>query len=182
MSTTPGMIDVGRLADLVDAGAIETVLVAFPDLYGRLMGKRFDARFFLETVAQNGAHACNYLLTVDMEMNPIPGYRFANWVSGYGDVHLVPDSATLRVASWLDRTAMVICDVQDEASSATVAEAPQVPKTLRGAVGLLRESAFVTKVLGEQVVEHYAHFFQTEQEAYDRAVTDWERRRYFERI
>ncbi len=90
------------------------MLVVFTDLYGRQMGKRFDAEFFISDAVQVGTHGCDYLLTVDMEMEPVPGYRFANWERGYGDVHLVPDMETLRVASWLDRTAMVLCDVEVE--------------------------------------------------------------------
>ena len=86
-------------------GSIDTVLVGFTDLYGRLVGKRFDASFFLEDTVRNGTHGCDYLLTVDMEMEPVGGYEFANWEQGYGDVHLVPDLGTLRHAAWLDRTA-----------------------------------------------------------------------------
>src|SRR4051812_42098617 len=70
---------------------------------------------FVDEVAAHGAHACDYLLTTDMEMEPVPGYRFANWELGYGDVHLVPDMSTLRRASWLDRTALVLCDVDGAA-------------------------------------------------------------------
>jgi glutamine synthetase len=106
---TPGLLSVDDLRAAVAAGGIDTVVCAFPDLYGRLMGKRLDARFFLEDPA-HGTHACDYLFTVDMEMEPIDGYGFSSWSQGYGDVHLVPDLATLRVCSWLDRTAMVLCD------------------------------------------------------------------------
>jgi len=95
-----GKLSLETLADLIADGEIETVIVAFPDLYGRLMGKRFDAEFFLEEAARAGTHACDYLFTVDMEMNPVPGYTFANWERGYGDVHLVPDLSTLRLAAW----------------------------------------------------------------------------------
>ncbi len=102
------------LAGLARAGEIDTVLLAFPDLYGRLVGKRFDANYFLEHVAQDGTHACNYLLTVDMEMTPIPGYRFANWEQGYGDFHVVADPATLRRATWLPQTAIVIGDLVED--------------------------------------------------------------------
>jgi glutamine synthetase len=106
------------LADLTRharLGEIDTVIAAFTDHYGRLMGKRFDAEFFLAQVASGGAHACNYLLTTDMEMDPVPGYRFANWELGYGDFHVVPDMATLRRLSWLEKTALVHCDVEDVA-------------------------------------------------------------------
>ncbi len=97
------------LREQVSSGRVDTVICAFPDLYGRLMGKRLDASFFIES-ASSGMHACDYLFTVDMEMEPVPGYAFANWDKGYGDVHLSPDLGTLRVATWLDRTAIVLCD------------------------------------------------------------------------
>src|SRR3954466_9652748 len=108
-----GMLEPDELRDRVERGEIETVVVGFTDHYGRLFGKRFDAGMFLDDVVQEGAHGCDYLLTTDMEMEPVPGYRFANWELGYGDFHLVPDFKTLRVASWLDRTALVLCDVEN---------------------------------------------------------------------
>src|SRR5262249_37923947 len=101
-----------QLKGMVSQGAIETVVAGFTDHYGRLVGKRFDAEMFINEIAKHGGHACNYLLTVDMEMEPVPGYKFANWELGYGDVHMVPDMRTLRLASWLEKTAMVICDVE----------------------------------------------------------------------
>ncbi|MDZ7674740.1 MAG: glutamine synthetase family protein [Acidimicrobiales bacterium] len=103
------MLDLDTLRSMVAAGSIDTVIAAFPDLYGRLLGKRLDASYFLDDPAA-GTHACDYLFTVDMDMEPVEGYGFANWARGYGDVHLVPDLSTLRVCTWLDRTAMVLCD------------------------------------------------------------------------
>jgi len=100
------------LATLFRRGWVDTVIAAFTDHYGRLMGKRFDAGYFLKHVVKEGTHACNYLLTTDVEMEPVPGYRFANWELGYGDFHLVPDLATLRKISWQDRTAFVHCNVE----------------------------------------------------------------------
>ena len=114
MTPIRGMLTVEELAGKVQSDEIDTVLAVFTDHYGRFMGKRFDAEFFVADITGQGTHACNYLLTVDMEMEPVPGYTFANWERGYGDFHLVPDLATLRVASWLDRTALVICDVENE--------------------------------------------------------------------
>ncbi len=95
-----GMLDLGQLRDLASKGEIETVVVGFTDHYGRLLGKRFDAEMFVEEICSHGAHACDYLLTVDMEMAPVPGYRFANWELGYGDFHLVPDLGTLRLLGY----------------------------------------------------------------------------------
>lgn len=120
-----GLLTLDALQQNVSAGEVETVVVGFTDHYGRLMGKRFDAGLFLEQVAAHGTHACNYLLTVDMEMEPVRGYAFANWELGYGDVHLVPDLATLRTAAWLDRTALVLCEVHDPRTDAPVAVAPR---------------------------------------------------------
>jgi glutamine synthetase len=99
--------------------------VAFTDHYGRLMGKRFDAGFFVEDCLDHGTHACDYLLTVDMEMEPVAGYRYANWELGYGDFHLVPDLATLRLAGWTERAAVVLCRVIDDTTGSDVPVAPR---------------------------------------------------------
>jgi glutamine synthetase len=119
------MLSIERLREMVGRDEIETVIVAFTDLYGRLVGKRYDAEMFVEEVHRTGTHGCDYLLTVDMEMDPVPGYSFANWELGYGDFHLVPDPGTLRHASWLDKTALVLCDVMSEKTHAAVAIAPR---------------------------------------------------------
>jgi len=108
---TGGMIDLVMLRDLTDRGEIDTVIIAFPDLYGRLLGKRVSADFFLNDVASHGIHACDYLLTADMEMEPDTGYRFSGWEKGYGDMAVVPDWSTLRVATWLPKTAIVLGDL-----------------------------------------------------------------------
>jgi glutamine synthetase len=105
------MLELEQLRAMAASGEIDTVVAGFTDHYGRMLGKRFDAQMFVDDVVKAGGHACNYLLTVDMEMEPEPGYRFANWELGYGDFHMVPDLGTLRIASWLDKTALVICDV-----------------------------------------------------------------------
>jgi len=107
-----GLVTLRELRERVAGGSVDTVMLAFTDHYGRLMGKRFDAQFFLDEAAAQGTHACTYLLTTDAEMEPVPGYEFANWELGYGDFHLVPDLKTLRVLSWLDKTAFVHCDVE----------------------------------------------------------------------
>ncbi|MDB5528244.1 MAG: glutamine synthetase [Devosia sp.] len=96
----------------VAAGTIDTVLVAFPDMQGRLMGKRLQAEFFLET-AHDETHGCDYLLADDIDMEPVPGYEAANWAKGYGDFVLKPDLTTLMKATWLEGTALVLCDVLD---------------------------------------------------------------------
>lgn len=106
-----GMLTPQRLRQLVKDGSIDTVLVAIPDMYGRLVGKRFDAEYFLADVIDGGTHGCDYLLAADMDMTPIEGFKYANWERGYGDFHMVPDLTTLRVMSWKDSSAMVLCDV-----------------------------------------------------------------------
>ncbi len=122
---TKGMLTIDDLRAEVEDGTIDTVVVAFTDHYGRQLGKRFDADFFLEDGATSGTHACDYLLTVDMEMEPVPGYDYASWELGYGDFHLVPDMSTLRRAAWADRTALVLCDVVDDATHVNVSVAPR---------------------------------------------------------
>jgi glutamine synthetase len=119
------MITPQELRGLVDSGEIDTVLTVLPDLYGRLVGKRITGHFFCGEVLGHGMHVCDYLLACDMEMDPVPGYRFASWADGYGDVHCVPDLTTLRRASWLERTAVVLCDVLDEERETLVDVAPR---------------------------------------------------------
>ena len=153
MSEARGMLTRSELAERVEQGAIETVIVAFTDAYGRLMGKRYDARFFLEEALEHGAHACDYLLTVDMEMNPVPGYRFASWERGYGDFHLVPDLGTLRLASWLEKTALVLCDVHDVDTHARVPVAPR--SVLRAQVEAAAGSGL--GVLAASELEYYLY-------------------------
>jgi glutamine synthetase len=120
-----GMLSEAELRKSVEAGEIETVLTVFPDLYGRLVGKRISGRFFCDEVIGHGMHACDYLLACDMEMDPVPGYRFASWADGYGDIHCKPDLATLRHATWLERAALVLCDVHNEETGALVEVAPR---------------------------------------------------------
>ncbi|MFT5051921.1 MAG: glutamine synthetase [Chlamydiales bacterium] len=125
MSKIRGMLTVDQLVDRAASGAIDTVIVAFSDLHGRWMGKRYDVDFFIEDAAEHGAHVCDYLLTTDMGMNPVPGYEFASWERGYGDVHLLPDMASLRVASWLEKTAIVLCDVAARDGQGLLSIAPR---------------------------------------------------------
>src|SRR5204863_5057643 len=110
--TVQGMLPLDELRQEVEAGTIDTVVAAFTDMQGRLLGKRIHGRYFLEEVVEDGIEACNYLLALDMEMDPVPGYELANWESGYGDFTLVPDLATLRRIPWLEGTALVLCDVR----------------------------------------------------------------------
>ena len=120
-----GKITQKQLKKKISSGKIETIIVAFVDHYGRLVGKRFDADFFLQYAIENGTHACDYLLTTDMEMNPVAGYDFANWESGYGDFHLIPDLSTLRRAAWLKKTALVFCNLLKNKTHQIIEEAPR---------------------------------------------------------
>jgi glutamine synthetase len=107
-------IDVAELRRLADAGDVDTVIVCFPDMQGRPVGKRVTAPFFFADVLEHGIDACDYLLAVDVDVSPLPGYRFASWESGYGDVRAVPDLDTLRLVPWLERSAHVVCDLSDQ--------------------------------------------------------------------
>jgi glutamine synthetase len=95
-------------------GSIDTVVLAFPDMHGRPVGKRITPHFFTEHVAEHGIEVCDYLLAVDVDMTPLPGYRFANWDMGYGDMVAKPDFTTARRLPWLPGTALVIGDLTDE--------------------------------------------------------------------
>ena len=105
------MISLDELRADVESGAIDTVVVAFTDMQGRLMGKRMHAEFFLEDSVDHGIEGCNYLLALEMEMDPVPGYEIASWERGYGDFRIEPDLATLRRIPWLEGTALVLGDV-----------------------------------------------------------------------
>jgi glutamine synthetase len=114
--------------ELIDAGiadgSIDTVVIAFPDMHGRPVGKRVTAEYFASHAAEHGIECCDYLLAVDVDMTPLPGYRFANWDTGYGDVVCHPDFATARRIPWLDGTAWVIADLSD-GSGAPVEVSPR---------------------------------------------------------
>ena len=120
-----GMLSLEELTARAASAEIDTVVAGFTDHHGRLCGKRFAADFFLEHVAAEGTHGCDYLLTTDLEMEPVPGYELASWDKGYGDVHLIADLDTLRVADWLDRTALVLCVVHHAGTGDPVEVAPR---------------------------------------------------------
>jgi glutamine synthetase len=146
-----GMLTLELLRKRIATSEIDTVVVGFTDHYGRLMGKRYDAELFVDSIAEGGAHGCDYLLTTDMEMEPVRGYRFASWELGYGDFHLVPDIATLRVASWLPCSALVLCDVHDAKTHQPVSVAPR--SMLRKQTDAARALGFDTFAASE--LEHY---------------------------
>jgi glutamine synthetase len=115
-----------ELRSRVDAGEIDTVLIALCDMQGRLQGKRLTARHFVEEVAEHGAEGCNYLLAVDVDMNTVEGFAMSSWERGYGDFVLKPDLSTLRPVPWQAGTAMVLCDLAWEDGSDVVASPRQI--------------------------------------------------------
>ncbi|RMF94176.1 MAG: glutamine synthetase [Nitrospinota bacterium] len=153
METSPvrGMLNVETLREMVAREQIETVLTVFPDLYGRLLGKRITGRFFVDEVLDHAIHACDYLLACDMEMDPVPGYAFTSWAQGYGDFRLVPDLQTLRLATWLDKTALVLCDVYNEEEEVLVEVAPRT--ILRRQIARAAEKGYVA--MGGSELELY---------------------------
>ncbi|HKH09447.1 MAG TPA: glutamine synthetase family protein [Agromyces sp.] len=112
MTAPTGYLTLDQLRSAIGDGEVDTVIVAFTDMQGRLIGKRVSARLFLDDVAAHGAEACNYLLAVDVEMNTVDGYAMSSWERGYGDMALIPDFTTLRAAPWLEATALVTADLQ----------------------------------------------------------------------
>jgi glutamine synthetase len=136
-----GMLEVDALKQMVASDQIETVLTVFPDMYGRLLGKRITGHFFVNDVLENGIHLCDYLLGCDMEMDPVPGYGYTSWAGGYGDFRLIPDLRTLRLASWLDKTAIVLCDAYEEENDVLVDVTPRT--ILRKQVERAAEQGFV---------------------------------------
>jgi glutamine synthetase len=119
-----GELTLNDLEAMIRAGDVDTVLTVFPDVQGRLMGKRVVGRYFLDHVAGEGVHACIYLLTVDVDMEPLPGFKLTSWERGYGDMRMVPDMSTLRLIPWLPGTALVFCDLYTEAGE-PIEEAPR---------------------------------------------------------
>ncbi|MEU0539680.1 glutamine synthetase family protein [Nocardia sp. NPDC005978] len=122
------MLSVAELMQWVEAGTLDTVLVAMTDMQGRLQGKRCSARYFVDEVLDHATEACNYLLAVDVDMATVDGYDMSSWDTGYGDFVLRPDLATLRLVPWLPGTALVLCDVEqvDPAGTPVTASPRQV--------------------------------------------------------
>jgi glutamine synthetase len=110
----PGLLTVAELRAEVDAGRVDTVLLAMTDMQGRLQGKRLAASHFLDEVLEHNAEGCNYLLAVDVDMNTVGGYAMSSWDLGYGDFVFRPDLATLRRVPWHEGTALVLCDLEWE--------------------------------------------------------------------
>jgi len=120
----PEILSMKSLRTAVKNGSIDTVIAAFPDMQGRLMGKRFHAQFFVNN-AWEETHCCNYLIATDLEMATVDGYESTSWSAGYGDYVMRPDLETLCVLPWLESTALVLCDLQDHHSHELVPHAPR---------------------------------------------------------
>jgi glutamine synthetase len=142
-----GMLTLDELKKDVAAGTIDTVVAAMVDMQGRLIGKRFHARFFVDGGWEE-THGCNYLLGVDIAMEPVPGYKATSWEKGYGDFVLKPDMATLRRTPWLAGTALVLCDVLDHHSHEDVAHSPRaVLKKQIGRLEAMKMKAYMASEL-----------------------------------
>ena len=138
------MLTIDELRAATDDGTIDTVVVAFPDMQGRLMGKRVRSAFFLDQIPANGGavEACDYLLAVDVDMTVLDGFRFSNWETGYGDFECRPDLSTLRRTPWLDRTALVLCDLYREDGTPVEVSPRQI---LRRQIERAAEAGFTVK-------------------------------------
>ncbi len=140
-----GGLDLETLESLIDTGEIDTVVAAFTDMQGRLIGKRVTGRYFMDAVRQEW-HACDYLLTVDMEMEPVPGFKAASWDKGYGDFAIRPDLGTLREIPWLPGTALVLGDVVDHDGN----ELPHSPRAmLKRQLARLKERGLLANMASE---------------------------------
>ena len=164
--TVRGMLSLEDLRKEVEAGGIDTIVTAFTDMQGRLIGKRIQGEYFLEDVVDNAIEGCNYLLALDMEMEPVPGYEMANWEKGYGDFEIVPDVSTLRRIPWLDGTALVLCDVVKEGGSPVAASPRQV---LIAQYERARELGFVPMMASELEFYLYRESFA---EAHEKGYRD----------
>jgi len=135
-----GNVTFDQLKKMVAAGDIDTVLAAAVDMQGRLIGKRFLAKYFVES-AYDETHGCNYLLANDIDMEPVPGYKAASWSKGYGDFVMKPDLATIRTVPWLEKTALVLNDIQDHHTHEDLPHSPRA--ILRKQVARLKERGWI---------------------------------------
>ena len=147
MIPASGNLTPDGLREAVGAGEIDTVIVGFADMQGRLVGKRVSARLFLEEVMTGHAECCNYLLAVDVELNTVDGYALSSWETGYGDMAMVPDLGTLRRTPWIPGTALVLADLVTSADHTPIPVAPR--HILRAQVERLAEHGYTPAVATE---------------------------------
>ena len=162
-----GTITRDQLEGLIRSGEIDTVLMVFPDLQGRLVGKRTTGRFFLQSVADAGTENCDYLIACDMDNNPVPGYRFASYAQGYGDMLAKADWNTVRLIPWVEKTAMIMCDLLNVESHELISVAPR--SILQHQVDAAAAMGFLPMVASE--IEFYL-FRDTYDEAHDKGYRD----------
>src|SRR5256714_5042800 len=154
-------ITLDELVRQTKAGEVDTIIIAIADLQGRLMGKRLTGPYFLDHVDE-GLHACDYLLAMDIDNEPLPGFKFTNWGTGYGDMHGHPDLSTIRRLPWLEKTALILCDVETMDGKPVPVSPRQV---LRRQVDRARKLGFNPKTGSE--LEFYL-FKDTYEQAADR--------------
>ncbi len=173
MDTVPAMdassaapLSLEDLRGAAAEGRVDTVLLCLTDMQGRLMGKRLTATHFLETVAEHGAEACNYLLAVDVDMNTVEGYALASWERGYGDFEMRPDLSTLRPVPWHEATVMCLADLHWHDGSAV---APSPRQVLRRQLERLQERGLAA-FAGTEL--EFIVFRDTYEEAWHKAYRD----------
>ena len=154
----PGNLTFAALKKRVQSGAVDTVLACQIDMQGRLMGKRFQAGYFIEEAFRE-THSCNYLQATDLEMMTVDGYAATGWAAGYGDYVMLPDMSTLRLVPWLQGTAMVLCDVADHESHGEVAHSPRA--VLKNQVRRLAERGWVSMAATELEFFLFQESFET---------------------
>jgi len=159
-------LSIEELRSAAQSGDFHTVSLAMVDMQGRLQGKRLTAEHFLDEVAENNAEGCNYQLAVDVEMNPVSGYRHASWSTGYGDFVFVPDLATLRRTPWHDGSALVMCDLHWADGSPVVVSPRQI---LRRQIERLAERGLVA-FAGTEL--EFILFRDSYEQAWDKAYRD----------
>ncbi len=137
-----------ELLSRISSGEIDSVITAFPDRYGRLVGKRASGQFFVDHVAEHGTENCDYLLTCDLDNEPVAGFAFSNFDKGYGDIVAKPDWATVRVLPWVPGTAMIMCDLHVLDTDELVSVAPRT--ILRRQVEAAHELGF-TPMVGSEI-------------------------------
>src|SRR3954447_19260457 len=158
-------LSMAKLGQTMESGHVDTVLVVFTDMQGRLQGKRVHARYFMDEVRDHGMEGCNYLLAVDVEMNTVSGYDISSWEQGYGDFRIQPDLSTLRAAPWLPGTVMVQCDLL-RMDGTPVRQSPR--QVLQAQVE--EANALGVEAFGATELE-FLVFNQTYQEAFDAGWT-----------
>lgn len=157
-----------ELKRAVDEGTVDTVLLAFADMEGRLQGKRLTARHFLDDVADHGSEGCNYLLAVDVDMETVGGYAMASWERGYGDFEMKPDLPTLRPVPWHEGTVILMADLTWEDGSDVVASPRQI---LRRQIDRLAERGLAANCSTEL---EFIVFKDTYEEAWRKGFKDLE--------